>query len=177
MTTARRARWRLLLVPVVLGASATLSACLPQTAGAGFGVDVDSATCTVVDTTPAAILRIPLNPTAFDRISLYGVSLLERSNLRIAGVLTLANDSVSESPEPATLADSLREAGTEIRRPQPTRRGETTELALLITRDDASATDSSAHGIRIEWSAGEPVYYQDVLFDIDLGSRCDLGDG
>jgi len=174
MSIIGQARWRLPVVTLLLISPLMLSACFPPTPASGFDVDPHSATCDVIDEGDEAVLRIPLSPSAFERISLFDVTLLESAKMKISGVLIMPTSPSSPAPGSVDLSDRLRAAGTELRPPPSTRQNEPSVLTLLIARDGAPRSEAAASGIRIEWSAGEPIYYQDIPFDITMNSGCQL---
>lgn len=107
MSLSGRARSRVLVV-----ASLTLSACFPATPVSGFDVDTGSASCQVTDSGDEAVLSVPLTPSAFDRISLYGVSLRGGKGMQIDGILIMPQERSSPAPSLTDVSERLRAAGT-----------------------------------------------------------------
>ncbi|WP_144782967.1 hypothetical protein [Microbacterium sp. BH-3-3-3] len=167
MTARHRMRSRLLAVGAFVASLVVLSGCVPATAGDGF--DIGTATCDLSDTEGEAILRLPVTPYVFDRVTILDVSLLGHSGMQIRGILVLPDSSQDSFSD---LDDRLRTAGTDPRQLSDTRRPGTSFLAVLLAREGTVRSGATAAGIRIGWTGGEPGYYQDVPLDIAFDSRC-----
>jgi hypothetical protein len=160
-----------------IGLALTMCGCVPASPARGLHADVGAAVCEVDPTSGEAILRIPLAPASdnhFEQTWLFGVTLMEADNLAIVGMTLVDHDrAVGASPAPTGLADQLREAGSNLR-PPPTVPVDDHGVLAVLLRPLATDRVGSAESIRLEWSAGEPVYYQDETISLAVGETCEL---